>query len=91
MTKTQFIDQVAGSAEADMSKKDTEALLEAMFTVMGKAIRKEGRFSYPGFGVFKLQERGARTGRNPQTGAPVEIKASRTVVFRAAPALKDSL
>ena len=91
MTKTQFIDRVAGSAEADMSKKDTEALLEAMFAVMGQAVRNEGRFSYPGFGVFKLQERGARTGRNPQTGAPVEIKASRTVVFRAAPALKDSL
>ena len=91
MTKTQFIDQVAGSGEGDMSKKDTEALLEAMFAVMGKAIRKEGRFSYPGFGVLKLQERGPRTGRNPQTGAPVEIRASRTVVFRAAPALKDSL
>ena len=91
MTKTQFIDQVAGSAEADMSKKDTEALLDAMFAVMGKAVRDEGRFSYPGFGVLKLQERGARTGRNPQTGAPVKIKASRTVVFRPAPALKDSL
>ena len=91
MTKTQFIDQVARSAEADMSKKDIEALLEAMFTVMGQAVRNEGRFSYPGFGVFKLQERGARTGRNPQTGAPVKIKASRTVAFRPAPALKESL
>ena len=91
MTKTQFIDQVAQSAEADMSKKDTEALLEAVFAVIGKAIRGDGRFSYPGFGVFKLQERGPRTGRNPQTGAPVDIKASRTVVFRAAPALKGGL
>ena len=91
MTKTQFIDRVAGSAEVGMSKKDTEALLEAMFAVMGKAVRDEGRFSYRGFGVFKLQERGARTGRNPRTGAPVEIKASWTVVFRAAPALKDRL
>ena len=91
MTKAQFIDQVAGSAEAEMSKKDTEALLKAMFTVMGKAIRGDGRFSYPGFGVFKLQKRGARTGRNPRTGAAVKIKASRTVVFRPAPSLKDSL
>ena len=91
MTKTQFIDQVAGSAEAGMGKKDTEALLEAMFAVMGKAIRDEGRFSYPGFGVFKLQERAPRTGRNPQTGQAVEIKASRTVAFRPSPTLKDSL
>ena len=91
MTKSQLVDQVARSAEAGVSKKDTEALLEAMFAVMGRAIRNEGRFSYPGFGVFKIQERTARTGRNPQTGAAIEIKASRTVAFRPSPALKNNL
>ena len=91
MTKAQLVDQVARTAEAGVSRKDAEALLETMFAVMGRAIRDDGRFSYPGFGVFKIQERSARTGRNPQTGAAIGIKASRTIAFRPAPALKNNL
>ena len=89
MTKTEFVGQVASSR--GMSKKDTEAVLGAAFTVMGKAIREEERFSYPGFGTFTLRERAAKTGRNPRTGEKIKVKANRTVGFKPAPALKDSL
>ena len=89
MTKAQLIDQVAGVGS--LSKKDAEALVEAVFTVVGKAVREEKRFSFPGFGTFRLQERPARKGRNPRTGETLAIKASRTVGFKPAPALRDSL
>ena len=89
MTKAQLIDQVAGAG--DLSKKDAEALVHAVFAAVGKAVREEKRFSYPGFGTFTLQERSARKGRNPRTGDDIQIKASRTVGFKPAPALKDSL
>ena len=89
MTKAQLIDQVAGSG--GLSKKDAETLVEGVFTVVGKAVREEKRFSFPGFGTFRLQERPARKGRNPRTGETLAIKASRTVGFKPAPALRDSL
>ena len=89
MTKAQLIDRVAGVGS--LSKKDAGALVEAVFTVAGKAVREEKRFSYPGFGTFRLQERPARKGRNPRTGETLAIKASRTVGFKPAPALRDSL
>ena len=89
MTKGQFIDRVAGAG--GLSKKDAETILAAAFATVSKAVREEKRFSYPGFGTFTLQERSARKGRNPRTGADIQIKASRTVGFKPAPALKDSL
>lgn len=91
MTKPEFIDQVVRQAGSGVSKKDTEALLDAMFAEIGKAIREQKRFSYPGFGTFTIKQRAARGGRNPQTGAAIKIKASQTVAFKPAPALKDSL
>ena len=89
MTKTEFVDRVARFG--GLSKKDTEAILEAAFATMGQAIREEKRFSYPAFGTFTLRERTARQGRNPNTGETMAIKASRSVGFKPAPALKDSL
>ena len=89
MTKGQFIDRVAGAG--GLSKKDAETILAAAFETVSKAVREEKRFSYPGFGTFTLQERSARKGRNPRTGADIQIKASRTVGFKPAPALKDGL
>ena len=66
MTKTEFVGQVASSR--GMSKKDTEALVDAASAIAGKAIREVKRFSYPGFGTFSLRERAAKAGRNPRTG-----------------------
>ena len=91
MTKAELIDQVVRQAGGGLNKKDTAALLDAAFGVVGKAIRDRKRFSYPGFGTFMLRERAARGGRNPQTGEAIKIEASQTVAFKPAPALKESL
>ncbi|MBU6160286.1 MAG: HU family DNA-binding protein [Myxococcales bacterium] len=57
---------------------------------MGEAIR-EGRFSYPGFGTFSVKERAAREGRNPKSKEKIQIAASKSVGFKPAAKLKDSL
>ncbi|MBT5633626.1 MAG: HU family DNA-binding protein, partial [Nitrospina sp.] len=56
-----------------------------------KAIKKEKRFAYPSFGTFTVRSRKARKGRNPRTGEEIKIKASKTVGFKPAPTLKNSL
>lgn len=61
------------------------------FAAMAKGIKKNGRFSFPGFGTFTVRARAARKGRNPQTGETIKIKASKSIKFKAAPSLKRSL
>ena len=51
-------------------------------------LKREGRFTLPGFGTFTVAKRKARTARNPRTGEPVKVKASKTVRFTASPTLK---
>jgi DNA-binding protein HU-beta len=66
-------------------------VVDTTFDVLGKSIKKAGRFAYPGFGTFTVRNRKARKGRNPRTGEIITIKPSKTVGFKAAPALKKSL
>jgi len=89
MTKAELIENVANTT--GLSKRQTGEIINAIFETVGNAIANEGRFSYPGFGTFTVRERAARTGRNPRTGATIQIKASKTVKFKAAPNLKTSL
>ena len=93
MTKAELIDKVAQqvSKSADVSKKATGEIIDLAVAEIAKAIKKEKRFSYPGFGTFNVRTRKARKGRNPQTGAVISIKASKTVSFRPAPELKKKL
>jgi DNA-binding protein HU-beta len=56
-----------------------------------KLLKKNKRFSYPGFGTFYIRYRKARKGRNPQTGDEMQIQASKTVGFKAAPKLKSQV
>ncbi|MCP4546486.1 MAG: HU family DNA-binding protein [bacterium] len=93
MTKAELIDAVWNhkSVKADLTKKACSEIIEATFEVMGKNIKKEKRFSYPGFGTWTVRKRKARTGRNPQTGEQIKIKASKTVGFKPATALKEIL
>ena len=88
MTKAQLIDKVAKAMKSDLSKKQIGDIIDTGFTEMAKAIKKEKRFSYPGFGTFNVKKRKARKGRNPQTGETIKIKASKTVGFKPAPKLK---
>jgi DNA-binding protein HU-beta len=88
MTKADLIQTVAGKT---MTKKAAAELVDALFVTIGKTIKKEGRFMYPGFGTWTVRARKARKGRNPQTGAEIKIKASKTVGFKPAKELKSGL
>jgi DNA-binding protein HU-beta len=89
MTKGELIDAVAKSAK--VSKLVAGIAVDATFDSIAKAIRKSKRFQVPGFGTFTVRSRKARKGRNPQTGAVINIKASRSVGFKPAPVFKKGL
>jgi DNA-binding protein HU-beta len=89
MTKGELIDAVAKNA--NITKVDAADALDATFESIAKAIKKSKRFQVPDFGTFTVRSRKARKGRNPQTGAAINIKASRTVGFKPAPVLKKGL
>ena len=93
MTKAELIDKVAQqiAKSADVSKKATGEIIDIAMAEVAKAIKREKRFSYPGFGTFNVKTRKARKGRNPQTGEVISIKASKTVSFKPAPELKKKL
>jgi len=90
MTKAELIEKVQGAVEG-LNKKQTGELVNSVFDSLAWAIRKDGRFSYPGFGTFTVKKRKPRKGRNPRTGAEITIKASKAVTFKAAPSLKEKL
>ena len=79
------------SEKADISKTAASAALDAALGEITGALQKGERVSISGFGTFSLGSRAARTGRNPQTGATIQIAASKTVRFKAGKALKDSV
>lgn len=87
MNKTELVTAMAN--EAKISKKDAEAALKAFIDVVGKELKKGEKIQLVGFGTFEVAKRAARTGRNPQTGATMKIKASNAPKFKAGKALKD--
>jgi len=88
-TKAELIDAVADAA--GVSKADAERTLGAFFDHVVTATKKGEKVAWPGFGSFSTTKRSARTGRNPQTGAPVQIKASTAMKFSASSTLKSAL
>jgi DNA-binding protein HU-beta len=91
MTKAELIKAVAESKSLsqDLSQKTVQAVIDETFEQLKKAVKKDERFSVPGFGTFNKKKRAARTGRNPKTGEKIKIKAQTTVTFHPAQALKD--
>lgn len=89
MTKGDLVDAVAKAAK--ISKRAAGEAVDATFDNVSRALKKSKRFQVPGFGTFNVRSRKARKGRNPQTGAVITIKASRTVGFKPAPNLKKGL
>ena len=89
MTKGDLVEAVAKAA--GINKRVAGEAVDATFETIIRAIRKSKRFQVPDFGTFTVRSRKARKGRDPQTGAEIAIKASRTVGFRPAPDLKKSL
>lgn len=81
MNKAQLIDAIA--AEAKITKADAKKALDAFIKTTGEALKKGDRVALVGFGSFSVVTRNARTGRNPQTGKPINIKAKKVVKFKA--------
>ena len=89
MNKSELIDAVAN--RSGMSKADADKTIEAFFSVLTEAVKSGDKVSWPGFGSFSTSQSAARTGRNPQTGAAVDIAASTRMKFTASSALKGEL
>lgn len=89
MNKTELIDAIAASA--DLSKADAGRALDAVVEAVTDTLKKGDQVSLVGFGTFAVKHRAAREGRNPQTGATIQIKASNVPGFKAGKALKDAV
>ena len=89
MTKAELLDAIA--SEAGVSKADAERTIGAFFDTVVSEAKAGNKVAWPGFGTFSTTERAARTGRNPQTGEPVDIKASTAMKFSASSTLKSAL
>ena len=89
MNKTELIAIMAEKAE--ISKKDAEKALKAFTEAVADELVKGEKVQLVGFGTFEVSERAAREGRNPKSGEPMKIEASRTPKFKAGKALKDAI
>ncbi|CAH0417329.1 HU family DNA-binding protein [Periweissella fabaria] len=87
--KQDLIDQVASTT--GLTKKDSAAAVEAVFSSIQDLLAKGEKVQLIGFGNFEVRERAARKGRNPQTGAEIEIAASVVPAFKPGKALKDAV
>ena len=75
----------------EMPKKKGEAILGDLVSLVTKHLKKGDRIRLVGLGVLQVRKRAARMGRNPATGEPIQIKASKKVAFRASKELKESV
>jgi len=90
MTKADLIEKMA--KDAKISKVAAGTVLDSFMTNVTKALKKkDGKVTLVGFGTFTKVRQKARKGRNPQTGAPIKIKARNAVKFKAGKALKDAI
>lgn len=89
MTKSELIAKVADVA--GMTKVDAAKAVDAVGSVVTNAMKKGEKVTWTGFGTFEVRSRAARMGRNPQTGAPMHIAASKTPAFKAGKSLKDAV
>jgi DNA-binding protein HU-beta len=89
MNKSELIDAIASASE--LSKSDSTNALNATIAAITTTLAKGDSIQLTGFGSFVVRDRAARTGRNPQTGAAIQIKASKVAAFKAGKALKDSV
>jgi DNA-binding protein HU-beta len=89
MTKTELIAKVADVA--GMTKVDATKAVDAVSDVVSASLKRGEKVTWTGFGTYEVRSRAARMGRNPQTGAPLHINASKTPAFKAGKSLKDAV
>lgn len=88
MNKGDLINELA---KVTCTKKEAEEALDCVLSTITKALKKNDTVTLVGFGTFKVSKRTARTGRNPQTGEEIKIKAKKVPKFVAGKALKDAV
>ena len=89
MNRSQLIDTIAG--KADLTKKEADAFLNAYVEAVTDAVKTGDKVSLVGFGTFELRERAAREGRNLQTGATIQIPATKYPAFKAGKSFKEAV
>ena len=89
MNKAELVDAIADSA--DLSKAAASRALDSVISSITDALKDGDQVALVGFGTFTVKDRAARTGRNPQTGEPLEIAAAKVPGFKAGKALKDAV
>ena len=89
MTKTELINEVANKTE--LTKKDCEKVVNAVLESITDAMSVGDKVQLTGFGTFEARDRAAREGKNPATGAPISIPATKVPAFKAGKALKDAV
>ena len=89
MKKVELVEAVA--EKTGLTKADATRAIDATFEVITGALQDGDKVPLVGFGTFAVSERAARSGRNPQTGEPVEIPARKAVTFKAGSALKEAV
>ena len=89
MNKTELVAAVA--AKTELSKKNAEKAVAAVLETVAETLAAGEKVQLVGFGTFEIREREARTAKNPRTGEPVEVAASRVPAFKAGQALKTKV
>jgi DNA-binding protein HU-beta len=89
VNKTELVSAVA--EKADLTKKESERVINALFASIEEALARGDKVQLVGFGTFEVRDREARKGRNPQTGEEIEIPATKVPAFKAGKALKDAV
>lgn len=88
MNKGDLVNEVA---KVVSTKKEAQVAVDCIFSTITQALKKKDTVTLVGFGTFKVDKRKARTGRNPQTGEEIKIKAKKVPKFVAGKALKDAV
>jgi DNA-binding protein HU-beta len=89
VNKSELIDAIASGA--DISKASAGRALDSMVDAITESLRKGDPVALVGFGTFSVKDRAARQGRNPQTGATIQIPAAKVPGFKAGKGLKDAV
>jgi DNA-binding protein HU-beta len=89
MNKSELVSALA--SKTDLTQKDVSKVIDAFVGIVGETLKKGDDITLVGFGAFKVSQRQARTGRNPKTGEPLQIAASKVPQFKAGKALKDAI
>jgi DNA-binding protein HU-beta len=89
MNKSELVAKIAEGA--DITKVSAGRALDSLIAAITEELSNDGEVALVGFGTYKVNDRAARTGRNPQTGAAIQIAAAKVPAFKAGKALKDAV